>query len=362
MMDDTNQKLTTLRSRLDELDDRLVELVNDRARLAQSIGEVKASAGLRVYAPDREKMVLQRVCTKNQGPISDEALRSVYRELMSASLALERSPRIAILGPPGSYSHQAARRRFGTSVEFEMVSSITSVFDEVEKGHVEYGLAPVENSIIGGVNETHDALVTRAITVCGEVNLAVHHHLLSRGPQEAVERVYSKPEVFAQCQRWLTETGLIHKTVSVSSTSAAAERAAKEQGTGAIAGDLAAELFNLQRIAENVEDERGNTTRFLVIGTTNLKPTGEDKTSVVFSVGHKPGQLSDILALFGAADINMTRIESKPDRRKRWSYYFFVDFEGHADSPEIANALNQAADHCSFWKVLGSYPRADEVL
>ncbi|RME39986.1 MAG: prephenate dehydratase, partial [Planctomycetota bacterium] len=354
------QSLARLRERLDELDDRLVVLISERAELARRIGEVKASAGMRVYAPDRERQVLERVCARNRGPIPDASLRSIYRELMSASLALERTPRIAVLGPGGSYSHQAGRSRFGASVEFEMVSSIPAVFDEVERGHVEYALAPIENSIIGGVTETHEALIDRDVTVCGEVHLAIHHHVLSKGPLDAVERIYSKPEVFAQCQRWLMETGFAGKTAAVSSTSEAARRAASEPGTAAIAGSLAAELFDLQRVAEYVEDERGNATRFLIIGTGHPQPTGSDKTSIVFSVGHKPGALSGVLNELRG--INLTRIESQPDRRKRWAYFFFVDFEGHAETPAVAETLNRAADRCTFWKVLGAYPRSEEVL
>ncbi len=361
-MPDSDRNLHSIRSDLDVVDERLVALVNERAKLAEQIGKIKATSGQRVYAPDRERRVLNRVCAMNQGPMPDVALRCVYRELMSASLALERTPRIAILGPPGSYSHLAGRRRFGHSVEFEPVANIAAVFDEVEHGHAEFALAPVENSIVGGVGETLDALIDHDVVVCGEVNLAVHHHLLANCPLDEVRRVYSKPEVFAQCHRWLAETGLLSRTVPAASTSAAAEIAAREPGAAAIAGDLAGELSQLTRIAEFVEDESGNVTRFLIIGTSQVGSTEADKTSIVFSVGDEPGRLMDALAVFREHGINMTRIESRPDRRKRWAYHFFVDIDGHLDTPEVADALEHTSQRCQHWKVLGSYPRAQEIV
>jgi len=361
-MSESDRELDAIRAQLDRIDDELVRLINDRARLAQRIGEVKAGAGLRVYAPDRERQVLDRVCSLNAGPMSNRALRLVYRELMSASLALERSPRIAILGPAGSFSHLAGRRRFGLSVEFEIVATIAAVFDAVEHGHAEFALVPVENSIAGGVGETLDALVERDVQVCGEVHLAVHHHLLGRGPIERIRRVYSKPEVFAQCHKYLAAMNLAGKAVPAASTSAAAERAAKEDAAAAIAGDLAAELYDLPKLAEFIEDDAGNVTRFVVVGGTKPKPTGKDKTSLVFSVGHEPGKLVEALDPFRDNGINMTRIESRPSRHKRWGYHFFVDIEGHADDVPLASQIQETAKRCSFFKVLGSYPRADEVL
>lgn len=361
-MSDLDDDLSAIRNQLDQIDEQLITLINQRAGLAMRIGEKKAAAGQHVYAPDRERQVLDRVARLNPGPMPTTALRHVYRELMSASLALERAPRIAILGPLGSYSHLAGRRRFGSSVEFETVSNITAVFAEVEHNHVEYGLAPVENSIGGGVGETLDALISRNVKICGELQLAVHHHLLGQCPLEDIEHVYSKPEVFTQCRRWLMETGLINKTVPVESTSAAAKRAATEPGAAAIASDLAAELFGVGRLAEFVEDDPGNVTRFLIIGTTEPKPTGSDKTSVVFSVGHQSGQLVEALDVLRRNKVNMTRIESRPDRNKKWSYHFFVDVEGHVQTASLAEVLDETAKRCDYWKMLGSYPRTDETV
>ena len=361
-MSDLDKELKIVRTQLDELDERLVRLINDRARLVQRIGSAKAQAGVRVYVPDRERQVLDRIRKLNTGPLDDRAVHLIYRELMSASLVLEKSPRIAILGPEGSYSHLAGRRKFGLSVEFEPVATIAAVFDEVQRRRADYGLVPVENSIAGGIGETMDALIERDVIVCGEVNLAVHHHLLGLGSIDSIQHVYSKPEVFAQCGRWLSSTGLIGKTVPVSSSSVAAEKARDEPGGAAIASELAAELFELNRIAEYVEDQSGNVTRFLILGTTPTKPTAADKTNIVFGVGHQPGQLVVVLDVLRQAGLNMTRIESRPDKRQKWQYFFLVDFEGHQDQPLVADALRDIEKRCSFLKILGSYPRADEVL
>ncbi len=360
-MTEPEGQLDEIRAHLDRLDEQLVALINERAGLARQIGQAKLAAGLRVYAPDRERQVLDRVCALNQGPLDDPTLRSIYRELMSASLKLERSPRIAILGPLGSYSHLAGRRKFGMSVEFETLSTIPGVFDEVARGHAEFGLVPIENSIAGGIGETMDALIDREVRVCGEVLLPVHHHVLGSRPLDKLERICSKPEVFQQCERWLQATGFAGKTVPVASTSAAAERAAGEPTTGAIASELAAELNGLQVLAEHVEDDPGNVTRFLIIGTIAPKPTGADKTSIAFGTGHKAGTLAEVLDVFRSTGINMTRIESRPNRQKRWEHYFLVDFEGHADAPPVSEALRTMEQKCSFWKVLGSYPCAAEV-
>ena len=361
-MGEQDEILSALRQRLDELDNRLVALICERAALAKEIGGTKAAAGLRVYAPDREKQVLDHVTSLNTGPLSNRALRSIYRELMSASLDLERAPRVALLGPPGSYSHAAGRRKFGMSVTFNAVTTIAGVFDEVARGHAEYGLAPIENSIAGGIGATMDALIERDVRVCGEVLLAVHHHVLGTGPLEAVERICSKPEVFQQCSVWLETTGFAEKTVPVPSSSAAAALAKDDPQTAAIASELAAELYDLQSLASHVEDDAGNVTRFLIIGTTTPKPTGSDKTSVVFGAGHKPGALANVLDVLRTTGINMTRIESRPNRHKSWEHYFLVDLQGHAQTPTVANALTKMSETCASWKVLGSYPTASDVV
>lgn len=361
-MSNLDEKLKPIRGQIDALDERLVALINERARLVQSVGQAKAESGLRVYAPDRERLVLDRLDRLNTGPISTQALHAIYRELMSASLVLERSPRIAVLGPAGTFSHLAGRRKFGHSVEFELLATIAAVFEAVAKGWAEYGLVPVENSTAGGVGETLDLLITRGVKVCGEVSLAIHHHLLSSVPLEQIEKVYSKPEVFSQCQKFLSDTGLLAKAIPVASSSAAAERATSEPNAAAIASELAAEVFGLNRVEELVEDEQSNVTRFLIIGSTEPKATGSDKTSIVFDTGHQPGTLVSVLEVFRAGGLNMARIESRASRVKDWSYHFFVDIEGHRDDPPVGAALKEASARCSFWKVLGSYPRMERVV
>jgi chorismate mutase/prephenate dehydratase len=248
------------------------------------------------------------------------------------------------------------------SVEFEPLASISAVFDEVARGHAEFGLVPIENSVAGGIGETIDALIDRDVRVCGELLLAVHHHLLGTGPLDGVERICSKPEVFHQCEKWLASTGHAGRMVSVASTSAAADLASSDPKTAAIASELAAEIYGLNVLAEHVEDDPENTTRFLIIGDVPLRPTGRDKTSIAFGTGHRPGTLADVLDALRTRGINMTRIESRPNRQKRWEHFFLVDLEGHAATTSIGEALEEMSAKCSFWKVLGSYPAATEIV
>ncbi|MFQ5415175.1 MAG: prephenate dehydratase [Phycisphaerae bacterium] len=361
-MSDMQIELKAVRDELDRVDAALVGLVNDRARLAERIGRIKAAHGMAVYAPDREREVLDRVAGLNPGPMSDRALRTVYRELMSASLVLERAPCVALLGPEGSFSHLAVRRKFGAGVTLEFMHTITAVVEAVAREQAELAMAPVENSTVGGVGETLDALIDRDVVVCGEVYLAIHHHLLASGPLESITRIYTKPEVVSQCQKWLAETGFSDKVIPTPSTSAAAEQASREPGSAAIAGELAGERFGLSTVAPRIEDDPGNVTRFLILGRTAPRPTGSDKTSLVFSVGDEPGLLASALDVFRRTGINMTRIESRPNRHQKWSYWFFVDIDGHADTPDVADALTETAKRCSYWKVLGAYPRAVDTV
>ena len=354
--------LEALRGRIDAIDMELVRLANERASLAARIGEVKRRSGAATYAPDRERDVLDRALAANQGPLPDRTILAIYRELMSGSFTLERPPRVAYLGPAGSYSHLAAKRKFGASVEFEPLEHISAVFDEIEREHVDLGLVPVENTWGGGVIDTLDAFADRSVKVCAEINLSVQHHLLANCPLEQIERVYSKPEVFTQCQRWLMQTGLIGKSVAAASSSRAAEMAAGEPNTAAIGSELAAEVYGLQKICDRIEDDPDNVTRFLVVGRESAKPTGNDKTALLFVAADKPGSLVEVLDVFRRADINMTFIESRPSRQKKFEYCFFVDIEGHQETAGVATILEQVAGHCRSLKVLGSFPRSDEVV
>ncbi len=350
--------LSEVRRLIDEIDDRLVELISRRGRLAQRIGELKAADGSPVYAPDRESEILQRICRLNPGPFPDSVLLAVYRELMSGSFALERPLRVAFLGPRGSFSHLAASGKFGATVEYEPLSDIAAVFDEVQRGRADFAVVPVENSLGGGINETLDALLGSPLKVCAEINQRIRHNLLSRHPLREIERVYSRPEIFDQCRRWLTETGLADRTVAAASSARAAELAAGQPHAAAIGSTLAGELYGLPIQVANIEDNPNNVTRFFVLGDEPARRTGNDKTSILFTTAHKAGALVDVLSAFREHEVNLSMITSQPSRRNPWEYYFFVDAEGHADDAPLQAALATARRHCLHLRVLGSYPCA----
>lgn len=350
--------LAPLRLRIDALDEQLIALISERGRLAAEIGRIKAELGAPVYSPDREHVVYQRVRERNPGPFPERTLLAVYRELMSGSLLLERPLRIAYLGPPGSFSHRAATGKFGASVECEPVTSIAAVFDEVQRAHADFGVVPIENSLGGGISDTLDALADTRVQICGEILNFIHHHLLARRPLHEVERVYSKPEVFEQCKLWLVETGLISKTAPVASTSRAAEMAAADDRAAAIGSALAAEIYGLPIMVEHVEDSPNNVTRFFVIGRDSAKPTGDDKSALLFATTHEAGALASVLDVFRQQGVSLTMITSRPSRLGPFQYRFFVDCEGHASDPALASALERVRSYCSDLRVLGSFPRA----
>jgi len=354
--------LDELRKQIDAIDQELVALLNKRAQIVVEVGRIKNADGTPIYAPDREKAVFEKICKANQGPLPDKTLVAIYRELMSGSFALERPLRIAYLGPEGSYSHLAAVEKFGSSVEYEPVSNINGVFDEVARGHADFGIVPIENSVGGGVIDTLDALVETDVQICAEINRAIHHNLLANCRLEEIERVYSKPEVFAQCQRWLGETDLAGKTIAVASTSKAAELARDEPGAAAIASTLAAELYGLRVVCANIEDNPKNVTRFFVIGNEPAKLTGDDKTSVVFTTKDEPGALVSVLQAFKTDGVNMSFIQSRPSKKRNWEYYFFGDLKGHQSEAHVTQAIVSAKKHCLRLNVLGSYPRASEMF
>jgi chorismate mutase / prephenate dehydratase len=354
--------LEELRKRIDEIDMQLVDLLNERAGVVMEIGKVKAQADRPIYAPDREKQVLDKVVKANKGPLPDRTLVAIWREMMSGSFVLERPPRIAYLGPGGSFSHAAALLKFGKSVEYEPLADIRSIFDEICKGHCDLGIVPVENSTGGGINETLDALIDTDVKICAEVMMAIHHNLLANCTLEEVEKVYSKPEVFAQCRNWLASTFKETNTISVASTAKAAQMAANESYAAAIGSRVAADMYGLQVICENIEDITNNVTRFLVVSREDSRPTGEDKTAVLFSTAHKAGALADVLEVFRKYSINMTNIESRPSKKREWEYYFFVDLLGHRTEERVIAGLEEARQHCLQLSTLGSFPRAMELL
>ena len=352
--------LKGLRDRIDAIDAQIVQLISERGRIATEVGAVKNRDNAPIYAPDREKQVYERLAELNDGPFPNSVLQAIYRELMSGSIALERPQRIAYLGPRGSFSHLAATAKFGSAVEYEPVADIAGVFREVQREHADFAIVPIENSTGGGVIDTLDAFVDSPVSVCAEIKLRVHHNLLSRFPLEQIEKLYSKPQVFEQCRQWLMETGLLEKTVPASSSSKAAELAAVEDGAAALGSTLAAELYDVPILVASVEDNPHNVTRFMVLGRSPARPTGDDQTVLMFTTAHKAGALVDVLDIFRTNNVNLTMITSRPSKRKNWQYYFFVDAEGHADNENMQTAIKAAREHCLHFQVLGSYPRGVE--
>jgi chorismate mutase/prephenate dehydratase len=352
-------KLQQLRKRIDAIDARLVRLLNDRTKAAVEIGRLKHEAGEEIYAPHREEAVLQRVAAKNTGPLTEESLRAIYREIMSAALALEKPLVIAYLGPEATYSHMAAIKKFGASLRYEPLPGIADVFIEVAKGRADYGVVPIENSTEGAVTHTYDMFVDSDLKICAQILLPIRHNLMSAGPRAEIKKLYSIAQVFAQCRQWL-QMNLPHvETVEVSSSTRAAEIARTEPGAGALASALAAEKYGLTIHDANIQDSSENVTRFLVIGRRHSPRTGNDKTSLMFAVQDRVGALHDCIAAFKRFKINMTKIESRPSKKKAWEYYFFVDVIGHCDDLKVKKALAELAKHTMFVKILGSYPNVN---
>lgn len=357
----TDERLRELRGRIDALDAELLELICTRARLAKEIAAAKGpdEDNGAYYRPEREAQVLRKIVSRNTGPLSDEEIARLFREIMSACLALQQPLNIAFLGPEGTFTHSAVAKHFGHSVRTAPMTTIDDVFREVEAGGCHYGVVPVENSIEGVVTHTLDMFMNSCLKICGEVEMRIHHHLLGKNSVLGeVTRVYGHQQALAQCRRWLNNALPKAERTAVSSNAEAARRAAGEPGTVAIAGDAAADIYGLDRLASDVEDESDNTTRFLVIGHQSTPASGDDKTSLIFSTPNQPGALYRMLASFADHGISMMRIESRPSRRGMWDYFFFVDIEGHAKDEDVAAALKELKLRSSMLKLLGSYPRA----
>ncbi|RMG28005.1 MAG: prephenate dehydratase [Gammaproteobacteria bacterium] len=359
-MSHTDDRLAAIRARIDEIDDQLLELFSERARCAEEIARIKrAQEGDPVfYRPEREAQILRRIRERNPGPLSDAEVTRLIREVMSACLAHEQPLTVAYLGPEGTFTEAAAYKHFGHSIRTRKLDAIDEVFREVEAGSAHYGVVPVENSTEGVVNHTLDMFMRSPLKICGEVELRIALHLLGRvGSLQEVRRVYAHAQALAQSREWL-DANLPHaERVPVSSNGEAARRAAEEAGTAAIASETAAEHYGLARIARDIEDEPGNTTRFLVIGNQEAGPSGVDKTSLLVSVRNRPGALYGLLSPFARHGISMTRIESRPSRRGVWDYVFFIDIEGHVSEAPVAAALAELDEQASLLRVLGSYPR-----
>ncbi len=366
--------LDELRELIDSIDAGLIELLNKRASLVVEVGWSKRGSGVPIYAPHREQEVLQRVLDANKGPLPERSIEGIYRELMSGSFALERSLRIGYLGPPGSYSHLAATRQFGSSVSFEDLHDIAGVFTEVRRGHVDYGLAPIENSAIGGVVETLDALMTSAgeISIYAEVQIAVHHALLTNCEPSEVRRIHAKPEAAAQCRVWLATQYPQAEIVPSPSSSRAAQTASEEArlaqsiaakgGSAAIGSALAGQIYGVNVLFDRIEDNPNNVTRFFVISKQQAERSGDDKTSIMLKTVDKPGALAEVLTVLASAGINLSHLDKRPSGAVNWDYTFFMDALGHRDDPQMAGVLEELKAHCKELTVLGSYPRSKRIL
>jgi chorismate mutase/prephenate dehydratase len=347
------------RSRINNLDAEILTLLNQRGQAALHIGEIKRQQDLPFYVPEREAEVLDRLVALNQGPLPAEAVRAVWREILSASLALEEPLRVAYLGRPGTFTHEAAVRRFGSSTRFVGVRAIADTFDEVERGRAEYGVVPIENSTEGAVNVTLDRLIDSELLITGELTLDIAQHLLSRAADLGdVKLVCSHPQALAQCRQWLAGHLPDVAIEETPSTTAAAERAKDDPTVAAIASEMAARLCDVPILRPRIEDNPYNSTRFLVIGHRPAPPTGRDKTSILFSMRNEPGVLYSILRPFAERRLNLTKIESRPTKRRPWEYVTFVDFEGHRDTDDVRAVLAEVNERCQFLKILGSYPAA----
>ncbi len=349
--------LSDIRKKIDELDSKLIALLNERADLVHEVGLVKKRDGMAIYAPEREEQLLQSLLKRNHGRLPEASVRAIYREIMSASLALEKHLSIAYLGPAATWSHQAARQKFGASVEYAAQSSIAEVFNVVSRGKADYGVVPIENSTEGAVNYTLDVFIDSELKICAAFLLKIENNLLAKIPREQIRKVYSHPQVFGQCRQWLRHNLPHADLIEVASTTHAAELAARETDAAAIAGQMAADVYGLDIVDRSVQDNPENTTRFLVIGHKTCPPTGDDKTSLMFCVQDKPGALFSALEPFQRLKINMSKIESRPSKRRAWEYFFFVDVDGHEQDPTLIEALADLEKHCTFVKILGSYPK-----
>ncbi|MDD2744896.1 MAG: prephenate dehydratase [Rhodocyclaceae bacterium] len=361
MSDDLQKALAGVRTDIDRIDGELLKLLNERARCAQRVGEIKVAHGEagHIYRPEREAQVLRRLQEANPGPLPSENITFFFREVMSACLSLEEPLGIAFLGPLGTFSESAATKHFGHAARLSPQSSIDDVFREVESGHAQYAVVPVENSTEGAVGRTMDLLLGTQLKICGEVVVRIHQNLLSNETNlSAISKVYSHAQSLAQCHEWLNRMLPGAQRISVGSNAQAAQMASEEAGVAAIAGEAAAARYKLPRLAENIEDEPNNTTRFLVLGKHDAGQSGRDKTSLIMSAPNRTGALHELLLPLSSAGVSMCRLESRPARNALWEYVFYVDIEGHREEPAIKAALIELASRSAYLKTLGSYPVA----
>ncbi|MCM8815395.1 MAG: prephenate dehydratase [Candidatus Omnitrophica bacterium] len=354
-------ELEALRKQIDRIDDELVKLLNERAEVVRNIYRIKENSELPAFDPARERKIITRIRKLNRGPLSDQDVESIMHEIFKVYRSLFKPLTIAYFGPAGTFTHQAALHQFGEKNIYTSCRTIEYVFRQVEERNADYGVVPVENSNEGIVTHTLDMFVDSNLKIAAEIIIKIHHCLLSRESTiKKIKKVYSHPQAFAQCKRWIEENLPSAMLIETESTAYAVNLASKKPGTAAIGSSAAAILYKMKIIASNIEDYRGNVTRFLVIGRTDSLPTNDDKTSVMFSVKDRVGALHDMLVPFKKHGINLTRIESRPTKKKAWEYIFFIDFMGHKDDANVRKALKELERNCTFLKILGSYPRGNE--
>ena len=354
--------LDDIRKQIDLIDHDLLELLSRRADLVHEVGLVKKRDDLQIYAPEREQALLRRLIEMNKGRLAEKSIRAIYREIMSAALALEDDLKIAYLGPEGTWTHQAAIKKFGHSVDYSSQANFSEVFEQVTRRSADYGVVPIENSTEGAISSTLDLFVDSPLHICSQILLRIENGLMAAIPRGDIKTLYSHPQVFGQCRNWILKKFPEADLVEVSSTTKAAQIAKDQsaQGAAALGGPLAAEMYGLTLIEESIQDRATNTTRFLVIGEKTCPPTGNDRTSILFAIHDRPGSLVKALQAFDSFHINLSKIESRPSKRKDWEYIFYVDLAGHCDDPEVGEALEELGRHCSLVKLLGSYPDVGE--
>lgn len=360
MSDSHEQRLAALRQQIDAIDSKIVASLNERARLAVAVGEVKSETGAPVYRPEREAQVLSRIAERSGGPLPSESLQAIYREVISACRELERRMRVAYLGPPGTFSEQALRKHFGSGVEAIACASIDEVFRATEAGGCDFGVAPIENSTEGAVNRSMDLLLQTNLTISGEVSIAIRHNLLARSSSlQGITRICAHPQALAQCQGWLDRNAPGIERVPVSSNAEGARLASVEAHTAAIAGDGAAQIYQLEFLGRAIQDDPNNRTRFIVLGRYRCGPSGSDQTSLILSVPDRAGAVHALIEPLSRHGVSMKRFESRPARQGNWEYYFYIDVIGHQDDPPVAKALAELKANAAYYRVVGSYPRAN---
>jgi chorismate mutase/prephenate dehydratase len=355
----TEERLKELRAEIDRLDDEILSLLNRRAQAVIEVGRIKSERNLRFYVPEREVEILRRLCAANRGPFPNDALKAIYREIISASLALEKPLSVAFLGPKATFTHLACLKHFGESADYVPQINVSEVFEAVERGVADFGVVPIENSSEGIVSNTLDMFVDHSLLICGEILVEVAHDLLSvTGDIEHVKKVYSHPHAIAQCRGWLERNLRSTPVFDVESTARAAELAADDPAAAAIAGEAAAKIYGLKSIRKRIQDNTNNFTRFIIIGKIAPKRTGSDKTSILFAARDEVGALHLMLEPFAKNRVNLTKIESRPVKTKAWEYLFFLDMEGHISADPVAAAVDELRMRAQYLKILGSYPRA----